>query len=626
MAAQIKEAKTPLSKMTWHPDVPSSAMGPEEYNSTLSRNVETDVRGIRSVLGDEEILDTITGTPIYVTGGYRLDNSWWYIVGTAAGVWYGSDDGAAWTDITPNGTPLPGYSQDMNITEAWNGTTLVINDAINPPMFLLGAAAAFESYSNTPPQTVAVGGVSGDGTYVTYSFAAWTGAGLPFPVGSYVNIQGFFPNGYNSTAASPFYVVAATDTSITVANTTTTTVDQGGTISAYYTWNYNPAWTSLTAGFVRLFNTPNVGSILIAGDLTANLGDSTEISQPTTVRWSQAFGLNAVPVTWQPTVTNVANELEVPVRGPVVDGFAAAGNFYVSSYWDTVVFSPINYQTTTIPILGVRPFTQGRGLLGANTWASADDLVIGIDARDIWVFNGSQFKGLGNQRIKNYILGNINPDYVDKIFFENNTNKNQIEIYYPDLNSTGWCNKMISYRYDLDVFNPPRDIPDGSFATEGPLWTTLPDSSLGYDDSYRTVVYVRGVASSKLVQKDIGFEFITGAITSVFRRDNILVLPNYSQQVMIHRVLPAVNNLDDDNLVTVSTGTIDVTVGGSNSVGEPVTLKNTVILDIDTDNPWCQITQNVFRTNTIILQNTSSTTCWICTGLTWQYTETQDAV
>jgi hypothetical protein len=67
-------------------------------------------------------------------------------------------------------------------------------------------------------------------------------------------------------------------------------------------------------------------------------------------------------------------------------------------------------------------------------------------------------------------------------------------------------------------------------------------------------------------------------------------------------------------------------VGGANSVGEPVTLKNTVTLDIDTDNPWCQITQNVFRTNTIILENTSSTTCWICTGLTWQFTETQDAV
>jgi len=620
MAAQIKEAKTPLSKMSWHPDVPSSAMGPEEYNATQSRNVETDVRGVRSVLGDEVILDALTGTPIYVTGGYRLDDSWWYIVGTAEGVWYASDDGASWTDITPIYTPLVGYSEDMNITEAWNGTTLIINDGVNPPMILLGGAARFEAYSNTPPQQIL--SITGDGTTVVYEFATWTGLGLPFPVGEYVRIRNCVPDTYNGI----YEIIDATDNTITVYNAETASPDELGTIRPYWIWNYSPEFTSLSAGFVRLFNSPNVGSILIAGNLTGNLGDSTEQYFPNTVRWSQAFGIDQAPSTWEPSLDNVANELEVPLRGPVLDGFAAGGNFFVQSYWDTVVFSPINYQTTTIPILGVRQFTQGRGLLTTNAWSSADDLVIGIDARDIWVFNGQQFKGLGNQRIKNYILGNINPDYVERIFVENNTNKNQIEIYYPDLNSTGWCNKMISYRYDLDVFNPPRDIPDGSFATEGPLWTTLPDSSLGYDDSYRTVVYVRGVASSELVQKDIGFEFITGPITSVFRRDNILVLPNYSQQVMIHRVLPAVNNLDDDNLVTTSTGTIDVTVGGSNSVGEPVTLKNTVTLDIDTDNPWCQITQNVFRTNTIILENTSSTTCWICTGITWQFTETQDAV
>jgi hypothetical protein len=511
MAAQIKEAKTPLSKMTWHPDVPSSAMGPEEYNSTLSRNVETDVRGIRSVLGDEPILDTITGTPIYVTGGYRLDDSWWYVVGTAEGVWWASDDGAAWTDITPIYTPLVGYSEDMNITEAWNGTTLIINDGVNPPMIWTGAETRFQAYSNTPPQQIL--SITGDGTTVVYEFATWTGLGLPFPVGEFVRIRNCVPDTYNGV----YEIIDATDNTITVSNTETTSPDELGTIRPYWGWNYNPDFTSLSAGFVRLFNSPNVGSILIAGNLTGNLGDSTEQYFPNTVRWSQAFGIDQAPSTWEPSLDNVANELEVPLRGPVLDGFAAGSNFFVQSYWDTVVFSPINYQTTTIPILGVRQFTQGRGLLTTNAWASADDLVIGIDARDIWVFNGQQFKGLGNQRIKNYILGNINPDYAERIFVENNTNKNQIEIYYPDLNSTGWCNKMISYRYDLDAFNPPRDIPDGSFATEGPLWTTLPDSSLGYDDSYRTVVYVRGVANTALVQKDIGFEFITGPITSVFR-------------------------------------------------------------------------------------------------------------
>lgn len=46
-----EEAKIPFQKMTFSPDVPSSALGPNEYNAGL--NVETDVRGIRSVAGDE---------------------------------------------------------------------------------------------------------------------------------------------------------------------------------------------------------------------------------------------------------------------------------------------------------------------------------------------------------------------------------------------------------------------------------------------------------------------------------------------------------------------------------------------------------------------------------------------
>jgi len=50
------EVRIPFSKMTFSPDVPSTALGPNEYNA--GQNVECDVRGIRSVAGDEIILPT----------------------------------------------------------------------------------------------------------------------------------------------------------------------------------------------------------------------------------------------------------------------------------------------------------------------------------------------------------------------------------------------------------------------------------------------------------------------------------------------------------------------------------------------------------------------------------------
>ena len=551
--AQIKsvlqEVKTPFTNMSFTPDVPSTNLAAQEYNSGF--NVETDIRGIRSVLGEQAILnDFPTGeTPIYVTGGYRDNNVWWFVAASSSGSWYMQNAAATdWVDITPNSTPLTGYSDTTNITEAWSGTTLFVNDGLHPPMYLTGGSSEFVPYSDNP--------------------------------------------------AGPGYI-----------------------------WNYNNDWSALTAGFMRLYNTPNVGSILIAGNLAATDALSSIVSQyPTTVRWSQAFGLNDGPTTWAPTTLNVANEVEVPVRGAVVDGFQCNGSFFVCSYWDTVVFSPINFQGTNNPVLGIRPFNQGRGLLNANCWANADNQVYGVDARDIWVFDGSKFTGLGNQRIKNYFFRNLNPAYTERVFVINNTSKNQIEIYYPDLTSTGWCNQMISYRYDLNVFNPPRAVASASHATEAPVYMQFPDTSFDFNPASRTVVYSRGVAESQLVQKDIGHTFVGNvAISSEFRRDNIHLLPNYSEQLLVHRILPEVNNLDEDGLPTTSTGNITVTIGGADSVGEVPTFKSAVTMSIDTSNPWTQIDQNVFRVNSIKLTDTSSTNTWICPGITWQLTPTQDA-
>lgn len=531
--------------MSYTPDIPSTNLGPQEYNSGY--NVETDIRGIRSVLGEQAILSAIPSgqTPIYVTGGYRDNNVWWFVVATSAGNWYAIND-AGITNVTPGGTPLSGYSDNTNITEAWNGTTLFINDALHPPMYLTAGAAAFVAYSDNP--------------------------------------------------GGPGYI-----------------------------WNYNPAWSSLRAGFMRLYNTPNVGSILIAGNLSATDAISSIVENyPTTVRWSQAFGLNDGPLTWAPTTQNVANEVEVPVRGPVVDGFPSNGNFFVCSYWDTVVFSPISYQGTNNPVLGIRLYGQGRGLLNANCWANADNAVYGLDARDVWVFDGNNFKGLGNQRVKNWLFDNLNATYSNRTHIVNNTQKNQIEIYFPDGNSTGWCNKMLAYRYDLDVFNAPRDVDNSSHACEAPVL-----EQMQFNPASRTVVYSRGIPAAQLVQKDRGHQFVsntaTASISSEFSRDNIHLLPNYSEQLLVHRIMPEVNNLDEKGLPTVSTGTITIQVGGADSVGQTPTYKPAVTMNINTSDPWTQIDQNVFRLNSIRISDTSNSDTWICPGITWQFTPTQDS-
>jgi hypothetical protein len=378
-----------------------------------------------------------------------------------------------------------------------------------------------------------------------------------------------------------------------------------------YVWNYNPDWSTLAAGFMRIYNSPNLGSLLIAGNLTANvISTGTTVNYPNTVRWSNNFGQNAGPTTWAPTLVNVANELEIPVRGPVVDGFPLNGNFYVCSYWDTVVFSPIAYQSSTAPSFGIKLVNQGRGLLNENCWANVDNVVFGVDARDVWSFDGGTFKPIGNQRVKDYFFSNLNPAHTNQVFVDHNSSKYQIEIYYPDLTSTGTCNKMLAYRYDLDVWQAPRDVTNATMSNEGPIWT-----GSEFNLASRTIVYANYAGNVALVQKDTGTSFLgNAAIPTLFQRNNISFGQPYSASVQVHRVLPEV----------YGTGNISITVGGSDSVAGNVTYRPTVDMPIVTDNPWVQINQNEARVNTIKFQSNSAVDTWQLTAANWQVTVVQE--
>lgn len=524
----INPIKTPFTNMSFTPDVPSSSLGPNEYN--LGQNVETDTRSIKSVLGDQYILDTIPGNIIFIEGGFRENDIWWYIVATSQGKWYAIND-AGYTDITPIGIGnFTGYNTSTVITGSWNGNVLFLNDMTNPPMYLLPNTNVLYLYDNAPDN---------------------------------------------------------------------------------YIWNYYSDWSALTAGFLRVYNSPNLGSLLVAGNLTANvISTGTTQNFPTTLRWSQNFGLNSGPTTWAPTIANTANEVEMPVRGPLIDGFPLNGNFYICSYWDTCVMSPIAYQSSSAPVFGIKLLNQGRGMLNENCWAIVDNTAYGLDARDIWSFDGGSFKPIGDQRLKNYFYANLNPSYTNQVYIKHNSSKYSIEIYYPDLNSTGMCNQMLSYRYDLDIWNAPRTVDHATQAVESPRWT-----GSSFNLGSRGMVYASGIGNVALVQKDIGTSFVNDQpISTLFQRNNISYGQPYSASVQVHRVLPEI----------YGTGNIQITLGGANSVGSDPVFKPTETLDIVTENPWIQVDQNEYRVNTLKVESNSSVNSWQMTAANWQITVVQE--
>lgn len=726
------EITVPFTKMSFTPDVPSSVLGPNEYN--VGQNVETDVRGIRSVSGEEEILGSLPSIPIYITGGFRntaidLSEEWWFVVACEDGKWYANNGTSGWDDITPGagtGFDGTGYNQGLNITEAWNGTVVILNDTINPPFFWPNESGAILTLYGNESKAAVITNISaysaGERT-LTFTPAAAT---APYAAGDQININVVSAAAGGNPFSGVFTVTSSTTTTVTFTTTDDTSVWQpyySGIVDYAYVWNYYSQWKSLRAEFVRIYSTPNVGNILVAGGLTATLQDDTEQKFPVTVRWSQAFGLNQAPLTWMPTILNVANEVEVPLRGAVIDAWPSNGQLFLNSYWDTVVLTPMNYSTTSAPILGIRLFNQGRGMLTSNCWANTDEMVYGIDARDIWVFDGRTFKGIGNQRVKHWFFDQIDPNYVDRIFVETNTEKNQVEIYYPDHDvaktgeSAGVPNKMISYRYDLDVWNPPRDVSIATFACESPVWTdthyyeeltpttttgigtglevtikrvgptyslykvinpgidyeigdtvtilgtdlggttptndcvlTITDIATGgavvtataagtadytwtYNKASRGMVYAKAASNKKLIQKDIGYRFVDDqVITSVFRRDNIRLVNDYSSKTLVHRILPSIVNLKEDNapidpaVDTTLIGNVYGTVEGANSVGQAPQTVIGYSIATNTDQPWIQIDQNVHRIVSVELANDPETpdTVWMANAMTFQFNEIED--
>jgi hypothetical protein len=216
----------------------------------------------------------------------------------------------------------------------------------------------------------------------------------------------------------------------------------------------------------------------------------------------------------------------------------------------------------------------------------------------------------------------MNPVYADRTFMETNTEKNQIEIYYTDYNSpNGVPNKMLSYRYDLDAWNAPRDVSSATFATESPIYTSNVAAL-----SSRTVVYAQGLTNNQIVQKDQGYSWANGApISSTFRRDNIKLLPNYNEHIYVHRILPEAINVDSHGVPFYpAVGSLNVTIEGAESVGSSPTYVAPVTVQLNTTQPWAQIDQNENRVSSIQLDNTSSTNIWMCSAVTWQVRKVED--
>ena len=177
---------------------------------------------------------------------------------------------------------------------------------------------------------------------------------------------------------------------------------------------------------------------------------------------------------------------------------------------------------------------------------------------------------------------------------------------------------MLSWRYDLQVWNAPKDVQGACNACEAPVYN-LDDADFMY--ASRGVTYgVGGISSSQMIQTGQGNSFDGAPIPTLFERNNIVLQTEkgpvpYSSKVYIHRALPEI----------AGTGTVDITLGGANSTAQDPTYGQTGVVSIVTDNPWVTTQQNSVRTVSIKVESNDATDAWNLTAMNWQATIVEDA-
>ena len=146
--------RTPFANMSFTPDVPSNALGANEYNS--GQNVEADVRGIKKVAGEQAILSAIPGNVFYIDGGFRDQATWVYLAATIEGHWY---------MITASGT--------VNITPGKFGTAsaedIYLNDGKGERVLLANTSQSFSLYSTLSSNDNSVSPIISDAGLTAYT-------------------------------------------------------------------------------------------------------------------------------------------------------------------------------------------------------------------------------------------------------------------------------------------------------------------------------------------------------------------------------------------------------------------------------------------------------------------------
>lgn len=183
---------------------------------------------------------------------------------------------------------------------------------------------------------------------------------------------------------------------------------------------------------------------------------------PYLVKWSHPAADGALPTSWDATdTTKDAGEKDLgEAHGQILDGAPLGDVFLI---WKANATFAMRHVGPPF-IFGFQKVSEQSGILATNCWAETPLGIVAVSSNDVVLHVGDQQPhSVIDARNRKWLFANIHTTYVNRTFVVHNAVQSEVLICFPDLNSTGWCNKALVWSYTSNAWGT-RDLPAVSAA------------------------------------------------------------------------------------------------------------------------------------------------------------------
>ncbi|MBT8145481.1 MAG: hypothetical protein KJN90_01430 [Gammaproteobacteria bacterium] len=311
---------------------------------------------------------------------------------------------------------------------------------------------------------------------------------------------------------------------------------------------------------------------------------------PRKVWWSHPADPGELPVTWDPTKPDYnAGFVELSeTPGEVIDGLALRDTFQI--YKSDAIYAATFTGTFDGLIFNFRQVTSSYGLYSRNCVCDVGGRHFFVGDGDIFLYDGTNFKSIADERVKDYFFDNVSRTYRDRSFATYYERTGEVWLCFPTAEETS-CNEALVWDSKKDAWSQ-RQLPGVTAATIGVV-----DRSSGWDygtgdggtDTYGAQ-WDAAITSYGAFMDDSPYKesLILGGATDLFEMDRTNTADGVTMTCYVRRTELDLGDKADWHMALeiyphAEGDPFNVKIGYQNNLTEAVTWSSAQSFDPDTD-------------------------------------------